>query len=66
LRKDEPTHDLPDGLGDIRTVDGDRQKIDNAALITGDVEVLQNCNTTAHGDSIYQPNRLVLRVKMHD
>jgi hypothetical protein len=40
LRKDETTHDLSDGLGDVRTVDGDRQKVDHAALITGDVEVL--------------------------
>jgi hypothetical protein len=47
LRKNEGTHDLPDGLGDIRTVDGDRQKVDYAPLVTGDVKVLHRSNIIA-------------------
>lgn len=52
LRKDEGTHDLPDGLGDIRTVDGDWQKVDNAPLVTGDVKVLHGSDATTQGDMI--------------
>jgi hypothetical protein len=48
----ERTYDLPDGLGDIRTVDGDWQKVDKAPLITGDVKVLRYSNASVQGDVI--------------
>jgi hypothetical protein len=67
LRKNETerTHDLSDGLGDVRTVDGDWQKVDNAPLVTGDVEVLHRFGIIGDG-KIDQSNGLVLRVKIRD
>lgn len=48
----ERTHDLSDGLGDVRTVNRDRQKVDNAPLVTGDVKVLHHSDATTQGDMI--------------